>query len=113
MKDGDILLYMDCGCELNYLAKLTFLEKLEIVKKKIILGSSACKQRYYNKSKLIKHFQIDNHDYLDMKQNAATQILIYKNDMSKDLVDKWYNICENYELIDDSVSERNECAGFI
>lgn len=49
MNDEDILLYLDCGCELNYLAKIELENKIKIVKNKKIIGSSACNEREYTK----------------------------------------------------------------
>lgn len=39
MDNDDILLFLDCGCELNYLARDKFLEYIELVKTKKNFGN--------------------------------------------------------------------------
>ena len=113
MNNNDILLYMDCGCELNHLARDDLNNKIEIVKTKFILGSSACKEKDWNKINLINYLNMNEDRYLNTRQNAATIIMIYKNDLTTNIINEWYTICENYDLINDSKSNIIEHRTFI
>lgn len=112
MVDDDILLYLDCGCELNYLAIDEFRAKINLVKNKQILGSSACLEKSWNKIELINYLGMNDNKYLNTTQNAATQILILKNNFTLKLICEWFEICENYNLINDITSINEEYKEF-
>jgi hypothetical protein len=111
MDNDDILLYLDCGCELNYLARDKFLKYIELVKTKKILGTETCSTDYnYTKMDLIRFFGMEN-DINRLKQNhmQACPVLMLKCDEIINLYNEYYEIgSSNYHLIDDTPSiEKN------
>ena len=44
MNDGDILLYLDAGLEIDFRKKILLNEKFEIVKKDYIMGTNVLKR---------------------------------------------------------------------
>jgi hypothetical protein len=116
MNDGDILLYADCGCELNSGGKRRLLELIELTKQQNIIGTSAASTDIsYTKMDLIKHLEMDgNVDLLQISQIAATTLMMIKNDLIMNFIDEYYSVCaNNYNLIDDTPSIENNFCGFI
>jgi len=115
MNDDDILLYVDCGCELNYNGKKKFDNYINLVKEKKIIGTSTCSSDYdYTKMDLIKYFNMENDIKLLKKQHMqACCLLILKCKNIIDLFNEYYEICSNnYHLIDDSQSIESNFNGF-
>lgn len=74
MDDNDILLYLDCGCELNYLARNKLLEYIELVKEKKILGTSASSSDHdFTKMDLIKFIGMEN-DIKQLQKNICKHV---------------------------------------
>jgi len=116
MNDGDILLYADCGCELNHGGKKKLLELIELTKQKHIIGTSAASTDIsYTKMDLIKYLKMeDDIDLLVTHQMAATTLIMVKNDLIMNFIDEYYSVCaNNYNLIDDTPSIENNFCGFI
>ena len=113
---GDILLYLDGGCELNVQGKDKFLNMIDIVKDKKIIGTCASSNDIiYTKMDLIKYFNMEN-DIEKLKQNhmQAGALLMLKCDIIVNLCNEWYNIASNnYNLIDDSPSINSNFDNFI
>jgi hypothetical protein len=107
MNDGDILVYLDCGCELNINGKKKFMEFLELSKTKFILcGKTISTDITYTKMDIIKYFGMENNiDKLKLPHMECSTLIIYKNNLTSELVEEWYNVCSNnYNFIDDSPS---------
>lgn len=110
MNNGDILLYCDSGCEINYYAKNKFLTYIDLVKEKKILGTNGGSTDYnYTKMDLIKYFKMEDEiEILKKPHMQANYLLIYKCDEMSKLINEWYTICSNnYHLIDDSQTYKN------
>jgi hypothetical protein len=105
MNDDDILLYLDSGCEIDISEKDYFLECLETVKKDYIVGTCG-KTNVKNSCKmdLLLLLNMNKDIYLNsrMHQAGANLILICKE--TRKLINEWYELCNNYHLIDDSTS---------
>lgn len=105
MKDGDILLYCDAGCELKNTGKKRMLEYINMVKesKVGILGFQLKHlERCWTKMDLIKH--LNTFEELNTAQVLSGIFFVRKCDTSVNLFKKWYEISHNYHLIDDSPS---------
>ena len=105
MKDGDILLYCDAGCELKATGKKRMFEYIDIVKESSlgVLGFQLNHlERCWSKMDLINHLKADN--FLDTFQINSTAFFIRKCEYSTTLFKRWYEIAHNYHLIDDSPS---------
>jgi hypothetical protein len=105
MNNNDILIYADAGCEFNILGKSRLLEYINIVNNSqygilsFQLGSIHLEKRWTK----MDLFHYLNCCSLDNTQQLVGGIyIIMKNDHTIKLVNEWYKICCNYNLIDDS-----------
>jgi hypothetical protein len=120
INNNDIILYSDVGCHLIPNEKDKLLEYINILnnsKYGILSFEIEYPERHFekkwNKSDLFKYFnennKIDIEEIKNSGQHHATFMLIKKNDHSKNLISKWYELCSNYDFIDDSPSiEKND-----
>lgn len=105
MKEGDILLYLDCGCEANFLAKERMKELLEIVKtKNILLTTSGLPEKEWTKRDILVQLDCDKEFIVNSDQYQGGIILISKNNITINLIKEWYELCCNYEYINNSAS---------
>ena len=112
MKDGDILLYSDCGCEIKKSKKNEFNIFFEIVKKDYIISTYSCPEKDWNKMDLIlKLNMLIDKELNDPMQHHATTIMFLVNNETKHLVNEWYNLACDYHNIDDtpSISQNLSC----
>jgi len=111
MKDGDILLYLDCGCELNELKKQNLNHFFNYVKTDYIIGTLAGLEKEWNKMDLLKYLNMVNHNSLNINQRQAGTNMFLVCEKVINLVNEWYNIACIYNLIDDSksVSKNFDC----
>lgn len=107
LKDGDILLYLDAGCEMPYENK----EKLNIliqqVKTELLISSTNYQtEKRRSKRDLIKYLDCDNSKIVDSSQRQPGAVLYYVCKETREFVNKWYELCteKNYHWIDDSHS---------
>jgi len=114
MKDGDILLYLDCGCELDNNKKDDLLNSINIVKQdKIMATPTRCENdREWTKMDLIEKMGI-NIDDLDTRQRQTGAILFLVCDETRALVNEWYDIGCEYHNIDDSPSSLSNFPQFV
>lgn len=105
MKDNDILLYLDAGCEIDISEKDYFKECLEIVKKDYIVGTlgktnveESCKMD------LLLLLDMNYNKFLKTKMHQAGANLFLICDKTRKLINEWYNLCCNYHLINDDQS---------
>ena len=114
MNNGDILLYIDCGCEINKKEKDYLLQCIEKVKTDKIIGTIAKTNKIFgteieiekkwNKKDLIEKLGMNNTNFIDSPQRQATVILFLVCDETRALVNKWYELCCDYHNVDDSPS---------
>jgi len=113
MKDGDILLYLDCGCELDLSEKKYLLDYIEIVKKDKIIGcDTKCLEKVWNKHDLIEFLDMNKDEYLNTNQHQAGALLIFVCDETRKLINEWYMVACDYHSIDDSPSILPNCPEF-
>ena len=105
MKEGDILLYLDCGCEANFYAKERMRQLLEIVKtKNILLTTSGLPEKEWTKRNILVQLDGDKEFIINSEQYQSGIILMVKNDITINLIKEWYELCCNYDYINNSVS---------
>lgn len=102
--DGDILLYLDCGCEIDNRFAKHFDNLFEIVKTDYIIGSQVCIERRWNKMDLIVELDMLEDRHMDGLQRQGGTNLFYVCDKTREFVRRWYELACNYHLIDDSPS---------
>ena len=105
INDGDILIYADCGCELNVNAKYVLEKLIEKAKKKIILVTSASSNDIkYSKSDLTNLFELER-ETLRLPHMQQTYLIIKKCELiTKIYKDMYEMIIDNYNLINDNKS---------
>jgi hypothetical protein len=114
MEDGDILLYLDCGCEIDIRNSKNFKYYFELVKKYYIIGTTTgCKESDFNKTDLLLFLDMVDNKYLNSEQQQAGASLFYVFDKTRKLVNEWYEVCCNYHFIDDSPSICENSYGFV
>lgn len=105
MKNGDILLYADCGCEIDIKKKDKLLNDIELVKTQYIIGSyTGHDEQKWNKMDLILKLDANDDEYINTMQRQAGVILFLVCDETRNLVNEWYELSCDYHLIDDSPS---------
>jgi len=113
MNDGDILFFLDCGCEIEEKEWLEYC--IEKVKTDKIVGTLAIDQleNKWNKMDLIDKLDMNDDKYLNniQRQSGANMFLIYKE--TRDLVNEWYDLSCDYHNIDDSPSIKKNLETFV
>lgn len=112
LDDNDILLYLDCGCEINYLAKKEMSQLIELTKKHQIVTATCCTEKNWTKIDLINFLNMNNEKYLNSEQIPSGHIFFQKTHLICDIVQQWYDLCQNYHLLDDSKSADTEPSYF-
>jgi hypothetical protein len=105
MDYGDVLIYADCGCEIDVRKRNNILFMTENISlKEHIIASFGDIEKRWVKRDILQFLNVDSTTYLDTQQRQASSICITKTLPTFNLVKEWYNTCCNYHLIDDSPS---------
>tara|TARA_B110000967_G_C18700956_1_gene467822 strand:- start:9 stop:734 length:726 start_codon:yes stop_codon:yes gene_type:complete len=106
MNENDILLYLDCGCEVHISRRNNMCNYFEYVKEDYIIGCPADvnPERQWTKRDLFDYLNMNTNEYLNSVQQQAGALLLLKNNKVFTMVTEWYNISCNYHLIDDTPS---------
>ena len=103
MNDGEALLYLDCGCELDDKCKEELLNCIEIVKNDKIMACPLIvhKEIDWTKMDLIMKIGMDENNIMQ-RQGGAILFLVCPE--TRILVNEWYELCGDYHNVDDSPS---------
>jgi hypothetical protein len=113
LEDNELLLYLDCGCELNIGGKEKFFKMINIAIQKLIIGTSTVSNDLaWTKRNLIEFMGMVSHPKLKEKHMQAGAVLMVKCDIIVQLYEEFYQIMHNYHLIDDSSSTIPNLQGF-
>ena len=113
LEDGDIILYLDSGCELDVQEKEYLLDYIEQVKQdKIICCDTNCIEKEWTKQDFIYLLDMNYEHYLMSSQKEAGALLFYVCPETRCFVNEWYNLCCSYPNIDDSPSKLPTVDGF-
>lgn len=104
MADGDILLYLDAGCEIDLKQVHVFDKLFETVGRDYIIGAHALWEKKWNKMDTILAIDALDGKYMDRKQRNGGTNMFLVCDKTRALVNRWYELCCDYHLIDDSPS---------
>ena len=106
LEDGDILLYLDAGCEINMTKKMKMMECLEIVKEDLIIGSYSKTEKERCKMDLLLRLRVLDKNILNSKQRQGGTNLFCVCPKTRTLVNQWYSLAQeqNYHFLDDSPS---------
>jgi len=111
MNHGDVLLYLDCGCEIDINKKDIVRNYLEYVKKEYIISTHTHIERDWTKMDLIKKLDMLDDRYLNTQQHEAGVIFFFVCRETIDLVNEWYKLACDYDNINDhpSIYKNLEC----
>lgn len=118
MQDGDILVYLDAGCELNISGKKRFSEYIEIMnanKGVLSFHLPGLKECSYTNDAVFEYFEIaPSSTIYNSNQIIGTCLLIKKNDLTKQLTDDFFNIAiQRPELFSDIYNVKTTRSNFI
>ena len=103
LQDGDILIYADCGCELNPKGLERFQDYLDVLEESdqgIISFQLPLLDRQFTKRVVLDYFQTDGRT----GQYMSTMVLLKKTPHSVKIIEEWYKHMR-YEWIDDTHSQ--------
>jgi hypothetical protein len=113
MNENDILVYCDAGCELNSEGINRLNEYINIVENNEYANISfelSHKEKSWTKMDIFNFFNIninDNNDidkYVNSKQLIAGIFILKKCKLTSFIIEEWYRIACNYNLINDTPS---------
>jgi hypothetical protein len=112
MQDGDILLYLDCGCEIDIRRKDYINLYLNIMNTEYIVGVYGSLEVEWTKMDLLKKLDADlsimfnTHDIYNpyVFQNASTALQFQVCEKTRTLVNEWYELSCDYHNINDEPS---------
>lgn len=106
MENGDILLYLDSGCEILNNKRNLIIKYFDYVKEdKIIANEIKTLEGQFSKMDLIDYLKLNNNNILNSYQREAGAIMIYVTNETKQFVKEWYEIGSQYHFIDDTPSK--------
>lgn len=114
MNDGDLLMYLDSGCELDFNHKGELDKYLEHVNRNGIWATFThlSNDIRYTKRDLSILFDLPN-EVLELGHVQAGVLILKKDQRILDLVSEWYSVCESYSLINDDPSIIENFPSFI
>ena len=105
LKDGDYLLYLDNGCEISNKNLESFNNLFNIAENDLIVATTTHNEKNWCKVDLLLELDMISDKYLhNSPQHQAGEILFYICDKTRNLVNKWYDLCCNYHFLDDTPS---------
>lgn len=113
MNDNDILVYADAGCQLNFNGINRLKEYFEIVNNSnygILSFELSHLECAWTKMDIFKYFNALN--LLETNQLVGGIFILRKCNHTIYLVNKWYDACCIYNLIDDSKSKEQNHSSF-
>jgi hypothetical protein len=113
IEDGDILLYLDSGCEIDIKKKDLINHYMELVQTELIIGTYTAIEKGWNKMDLIVKLDMLDDKYLENRQHQAGAILISVCNKTRNLINMWYDLACDYHNIDDSPSITSNLNSFI
>uniref|UniRef100_A0A6C0DSW1 Uncharacterized protein n=1 Tax=viral metagenome TaxID=1070528 RepID=A0A6C0DSW1_9ZZZZ len=105
LKDGDLLLYADAGCEIDVSKRHEMQKSFEIAKLDRLVGTTTPHREIsWSKMDVVRKIDVVDPCHLNTDQRQATAILFLVCPETSELVSKWYELACDYHLIDDSRS---------
>ena len=105
LSDGDVLLYLDAGCEIGHHKRDTLKMYLEEgVKQDLVLRSLHGDENTHTKMDLFIKMGMVDDKYVYDYQYQGGAVMFYVCDKTRAFVKEWYEICCEYSNIDDSPS---------
>jgi hypothetical protein len=105
MNDGDILFYLDSGCEFHIKKKDVLEQFFEYVQDELLIGTETdLAECQWTKMDLLVHLDaVDDRFSRSFQRQGGTNLFLVC-EKTRSFVNKWYETCCNHHLIDDSPS---------
>ena len=117
LNDGDMLMYLDCGCEIGGDKQQHMQQHFELVKQhKIISGVNDVMflaEQQWCKMDLAIHLDMNDEQTWTTSQQEAGALLFEACEQTRMLTQQWYETACDYHLIDDSPSVMRNRVAFI
>ena len=116
MEEGDVMLYLDAGCEINLTALPRLQDYVARVEEKDSLFfemSMACKERLWSKRDTIEFIGVDGND-VETPQVAGGVWLLKKTPKNVAIINEWFDVLtmDGYHHADDTPSRLSPLKGF-
>ena len=111
LDDGDILLYLDGGCEIDHKKKDKIKLYMEKTKTNLLIGTTTPHlEKCWCKKDLINLIQPEDNS-LNTYQRQAGAIMILVNPITRKFVNEWESYTYNYHNLNDAPSKdkNDEC----
>jgi len=114
MADGDVLLYVDAGCEIGQDSEsrehmVRLLERCN----PILYTTTGLPTKHWCKMDLLEHMGMHREEILNSTQFQSGVLFIRKTPETVALVQDWYTLAGHYHLLDDSPSHVPNAPGFM
>jgi len=114
LNQGDILLYLDAGCEVNIQKKNKIKNLFQIVKKDYIIGTTTrYLEKCWTKRDIFVELNCDNEKYWNSNQRQGGVNMFLKCNKTMKLIEEWVYYSSKYNLIDNSPSKNKNLNGFV
>ena len=104
MNDGDVLMYLDCGCEIHINRRGIINYYFDLVKTRYIITTIIDKEKLWNKMDVILRLGMLDDKVMNSGQKEAGMLLFFVCEKTRKIVNDWYELCSDYRNIDDSPS---------
>jgi len=114
INEGDYIVYADAGCTINKNGIDRFFEYIDMINKSpygiLSFQMGELYDKFYTVKEIFEYFDIkQNHIVRNSGQIMATILIIKKNDHSRSVFDKYYELlCDNVNLITDLYNVVNQ-----
>ncbi len=108
LKENDILVYADSGCELFKKSKLIFKSTIFFAKSRSFFFNTPFSEKYWSKHETSSFFRLKKED-LEQPQKQATFFILRNDKRTKELIKLWYrsSVYNNFSLINDCTKHKN------
>ena len=113
LNNGDVLLYLDAGCEVNIEKKQKIKELFEIIKRDNIIGTTTrFIEKSWTKRDIFIELGCDHEKYWNSNQHQGGVFMFLKCDKVMKIIEEWKYFSEKYNLIDNSPSKNQNFPEF-
>lgn len=117
MNDNDIIVYADAGCFMNKEGKARLLEYFDILNTNGEIGNISFQMVYleesFTKMDIFEYYNAKDDGIIKSGQIVGGVFVLRKCQHTMELIDKWYDGCCQYHLIDDSVGTLPNISSYI
>ena len=119
LQNGDYLIYLDAGCEVNKHGRKIFQEYLKLASENelgiVCFRNDNLLERWYTKGDIFTYFGVrDMSEFVDTEQMLAGVLVIYVNDRNRAIFSRWKEISHSrLDLLTDAPSVSPNLSGFI